>query len=341
VYLLPNGNCPIATCRGNPELFLSDLSRSDFIHVTDQYTGTTATDRYSVERRAFATFAPPYNFSNGAVPFTDADIQAFVHAVVQKTGNSGYGHLYHVFLPPGTDECSDNTYGFCYSPDNAATFVFCSYHGFADFPDVGHVIYSVQPHQAVPGCTLKPGTPNGTLIDSTNDSLLHETVESITDPDVDAWFNNSGNQPDYDNEIADECVFLVLVKNNFYGNPGLFRVQNRVYAFQSVHNNARHGSERHCALSLCAWGREVMFATVFAFLPHASRDLFQTDWQGTVPACVLRYSATNRGEIINHRAGTHDQLHTIVDPGVADSLRPIDQLRRTSCKLTTLTDIAI
>ena len=43
----------------------------------------------------------------------------------------------------------------------------------------------------------------------------------------------------------------------------------------------------------------------------------------------------------NHRAGGHDQLHTIVDLGVDRSLTEIDQLRRTSCKLTTLTDIAI
>jgi hypothetical protein len=49
----------------------------------------------------------------------------------------------------------------------------------------------------------------------------------------------------------------------------------------------------------------------------------------------------NRGDAVNHRAGRHDQLHTIVDLGVDRSIAEIDQLRRTSCKLTTLPDIAI
>ncbi len=33
IYLRPNGVCPIATCWGNPEKFLRDLSRSDLIHT--------------------------------------------------------------------------------------------------------------------------------------------------------------------------------------------------------------------------------------------------------------------------------------------------------------------
>ncbi len=64
--------------------------------------------------------------------------------------------MYHVFLPPGTDECFDNTYSVCYSPDHLTTWFFCAYHGFVDFPDIGHVIYSVEPYQNNSGCDEPP-----------------------------------------------------------------------------------------------------------------------------------------------------------------------------------------
>ena len=245
IYMLPNGNCPISTCWGNPEGFLRDLSRSDFIHVTDQYVGSTAENRYPVGRRAFTSFTPPFNFTTGAVPFTDADLLAVVHAVASKTGKTGYGHIYHVFLPQGTDECFDSTYSICYSPDNLTTFGFCAYHGYADFPDIGHVLYSVEPFQNVPGCNDPPTTPNGQLIDSTNDVLSHETFETITDPDLDAWFNAAGNLSLGGQEIGDECVFITFVGNSVYGDPGLFTVGEKTYAVQPEYDNARHA----CAMT--------------------------------------------------------------------------------------------
>jgi len=245
IYLRPNGHCPVSSCWGDPERFLGDLSRSDFIHVTDQYTGRTDSNRYPVGKRAFASFKPPFNFSPNAVPFTDNDMLALIHAVAAKTGNTGYGHLYHVFLPQGTDECFDNTYSVCYSPDNPSTFFFCAYHGYADFNDIGHVLYSVEPYQNLQGCQVAPNTPNGELVDSTNDVLSHETFEAITDPDLDAWWNNGGNQIEGGAEIGDECVFLLFIGNNVYSDPGIFSVGERNYAAQPEYDNASHA----CAMA--------------------------------------------------------------------------------------------
>jgi hypothetical protein len=44
------------------------------------------------------------------------------------------------------------------------------------------------------------------LIDSTNDTLSHELIEAITDPDLDAWWNSIGFGM-FGEEIADECLF--------------------------------------------------------------------------------------------------------------------------------------
>jgi len=247
IYMLPNGVCPVQTCWGNPEGFLRDLSQSDFIHVTDQYVGTSDDDRYPVGKRAFVSFTPPRNFSKGSTPFTDAEIQAVVHAVASALGESGgYGQIYHVFLPQGTDECMNAGLTVCYSPDNGPTFFFCAYHGSANFPDIGHVLYTVELYEDVGGCDVAPGTPNGQLVDSTNSVLSHETFETITDPDVaqgaTAWIQFL-NWQIFGSEIGDECQTLYF-PNGFgappFGGTDTFSVEDRTYAVQTEYNNARH-----------------------------------------------------------------------------------------------------
>lgn len=148
IFLNPKGACTVAACWGNPVRFLRDLGKSEFIRVVDQYTGSTANNRYRVsEESANINYTPP---------FGDNDMLAIVHAVVVSRSDDdhgfamGYGNEYHVFLPPGQDECFNNADGtlsnVCYSPDKPSTFVFCSYHGSADFTDIGHVLYSVEPY---------------------------------------------------------------------------------------------------------------------------------------------------------------------------------------------------
>jgi hypothetical protein len=224
----------IATCWGNPEGFLKDLGKSDFIHVTDQYVGVHDSNRYTNGPDAYATFTP--------LPpkLTDADVLALVHAVAAGLGYpTGYGNIFHVFLPPGTDECFDATYSVCYSPDSPSTFDFCAYHSSATFTDVGHVLYSVEPYQNVPGCAVPPGSPNGQLTDSTNNVLSHETFETITDPDGTAWWNGASNAL-YGSEIGDECEFILFTPTAVYFNPSLWHVGNQEYATQPEYSNEGH-----------------------------------------------------------------------------------------------------
>lgn len=240
IFLLPNGTCPIAVCWGNPEGFLKDLGRSEFIHVADQYIGLFASDRYTVGSHTKIGYTP----TPATAPLTDHDMRAIVHFVASATGNTGYGHIYHVFLPPGQDECfgplSPAGNGACYSPDNPNNFFFCGYHSHVNFKDIGHVLYSVEPFQNVDGCNVKPGTANGQLIDSTNNTLSHELFETITDPDGSAWFNFTsvalGGA-----EIGDECSFFTLVPpSSFFFDPSTFKVGPHQYAVQPEYSNVDH-----------------------------------------------------------------------------------------------------
>jgi len=225
----------LTACWASPETFLANLGKSDFIHITDQYVQTAANLRYTVGGNAEVYFSP-------ALPHTlvDADIQAVVHLVVAAFGyQNGYNGLFHVFLPPGTDECFDSTYSTCYSPDVPSSFYFCAYHGSVNFSDIGETLYSVEPSQNVPGCNVPPGGPQGQLADSTYNVLSHESIEAITDPDGDAWWNTGSNAL-YGNEIADECSFILFTPTAVYFNPSAFRMNGVKYAIQPEYSNIGH-----------------------------------------------------------------------------------------------------
>ena len=117
-----------------------------------------ADNRYTVGKSAAINYVP-----NG--PMSDFDIQATVHAVAAATGQTGYGHVYHVFLPPGQDACLSD--GVC------ASNAICAYHSSADFADIGHVVYTVEPDQLGFGCAVAPGSPNGPV------SYTHLTLPTI------------------------------------------------------------------------------------------------------------------------------------------------------------------
>lgn len=226
VYLLPGGSCASASCYGDPERFLRALGKSEFMHVTDQYVGQHSSNRYTLgENFSLA-------FSVSTTPLTDLDVQTIVHAVAKSSGETGYGDIYHVFIPPGQDECFDSTFTVC------ASNVFCAYHSSVDFTDIGHVVYSVEPFADVPGCRVRPGTPNGTLTDSTNSVLSHELIEAITDPDGDAWWNNL-DVGLFGEEIGDECSFVL--PPHYFFDPAIIRVRGHQYALQPEYDNSVHG----------------------------------------------------------------------------------------------------
>jgi len=233
IYLFStSAKCTTISCWGNPATFLQNLAASQLIHIVDQYTNNSAPNRYTLGSSFHHSIGP----SSKTAPLTDKDMAAYAHAAAKSSG-SGYGHIYHIFLPPGQDVCFSATGGVCYSPDNPATFSFCAYHGSADFSDVGHVLYTVEPFQNVSGCRLQPGTPNGELIDSTVSVLSHETVETITDPDGTGWWNSTDDALD-GQEIADECSYILASTGSF--DAPSFAIGAKHYAVQREYDNTRH-----------------------------------------------------------------------------------------------------
>jgi hypothetical protein len=227
-------DCPAGptSCWGNPTSFLTHLNNSAFIHLSDQYVGTTANFRYPVgpSVKINQTLQTNVLYLN--------DILTILHAAVTKLSvQSGYGNILHIFLPQGVDTCFDLT-TVCYSPDNPPSFRFCAYHGSVVFNDIGHILFTVEPYQNVPGCQVATPTPNGSLVDSTASVLSHELFETITDPDLDAWWSDV-SLIEQGAEIGDICEPIGNGAGQFLDPT--FIVGGKNYKIQLEYSNKFHG----------------------------------------------------------------------------------------------------
>jgi hypothetical protein len=206
-----------AACWGTgtltPATYLEDLNHSNLIEVADQYLRENAAGQFRLtELQTTATFT-------GNTASLD-DVFEIIFSASRFLNASGYHNIFHVFLPKGTDMCMTPTS--CYSPDNPSTFTFCAFHGSVNFGPDQHVLFTVQPYQAVPGCQLLNQTR---VIDATASTLSHEFFEAITDPDLDAWFNDLTG-----NEVSDLCF-------TFRNNE---QVGRHAYVVQEEYSNTIH-----------------------------------------------------------------------------------------------------
>jgi hypothetical protein len=222
-------DCP-ESCWGAPINFLNHLVKSQFMHIVDQYIGATANNRYAVGKSAAVSY--PIVTTLG-----DNDILQIAHSAASALG-SGYEHIYHIFLPKGVDLCFTGTSS-CYSPDNPSTFVFCAYHGSVTFSDIGHVLFTAEPYQNVPGCAIEQPSPNGALIDSTSSALSHETFETVTDPDPPTGWVAVSSGGVFGEEIGDLCVPLVNPAAPIEHDP-VTSIFGKNYAIQPEYSNRFH-----------------------------------------------------------------------------------------------------
>ena len=219
-------NCATpATCWGSPATLLQHLGASNMIHLVDQYTGSTANNRYTVGASVNATMTI-YAGTTGVPTLGENDILGVVHAAAKNIG-TGYSHIYHVFIPKGVDTCMDE--GLCYSPDNPNTFQFCGYHFTVKFADLASpVYYTVEPFQgpmAAPAqnfCTIPFATVNGALVDSTATVLLHETFETITDPDINTGYRAVNSDFGEVGDVCEGFLFQVTLNAKAYDVQSIY-----------------------------------------------------------------------------------------------------------------------
>lgn len=234
VYINYKGK--VSSMWGDPEGFLGDLFKSTFIHLTDQYTGST-TDNYTVGKDATVSY-PLYG---GANVIYEHELWEIVHSVIVSNKSeypAGLGHIYHLFLPNGIDTCFDD-FPDCYAENNIyLNFTFCAYHENVTFSDIGTVLITVIPYQNVDGCAVSKASSHGELADSTNSTLSHETFETITDPESGSGWTAENSLNEQGFEVADECQPNVDDNLNFL--VPTFAINGSKYAVQLEYSNTYH-----------------------------------------------------------------------------------------------------
>lgn len=175
--------------------------------VSAQYSGSNGFVEYEdsfggsvVDTTTYPTTGTcsPYTGVDGAsytACLTDAKIEEEVEAVVEAEGwPSGLGAAYYVVLPPEVGSCFEVSGASCFDTE------YCAYHSFAPGMELVYANISYAPEDTE-GCGVGEypnGTSNG-LADDTFSSISHEANESITDPELNAWYDEEGL------ENGDEC----------------------------------------------------------------------------------------------------------------------------------------
>jgi hypothetical protein len=163
-------------------------------HATysDTYGGSTS------DPHAYPTAGtcPPYS---GAESFTACISDEKLEEEVDRVANAeswptGLGAEYYMVLPPHAGSCFDAAGAHCFDVE------YCAYHSFSASSGRVYANISYSPGD-VSGCGVGEypnGHANGN-VDDTLSSLSHEANESITDPYLNAWFDERGF------EDGDEC----------------------------------------------------------------------------------------------------------------------------------------
>jgi hypothetical protein len=161
---------------------------------------------------------------------TDLEVQQELDKVSGQSPG-GLNDVWFMFLPPDVDECT--------FAGSCGTNTFAGYHSLGN---LGHgiMIYAVIPDPLIE-FTPGPGSdPNGNPeAESTIDTVAHELLEAITDPEGTAWMDPNGF------ETADKCETApeegTPLGYALNGSPYNQVINGHVYLIQMMWSNTVNG----------------------------------------------------------------------------------------------------
>ncbi len=153
---------------------------------------------------------PANGCSSAPKCLTDPQIRAEILSFVQAHKLPiDLEHEYFLLTPEGVESCTEAAGKVC--SDGTTHPVYCAYHNFIE-TGASVLVYADDPY--LEGLACDPGNehPNGNPSDATiAGGLAHEHSESLTDPELNAWYDTRGN------EVADKCRSPNPMKE--YGDP--------------------------------------------------------------------------------------------------------------------------
>jgi hypothetical protein len=162
-------------------------------NVITQYSFIMLTNLGSGTADWFDTSTPPTNV-------TDSTVQSEVNRYFSG-GHGAYnsGTIYEVVIPPTSYSSSGGSTS-CGGPSLA----YCAYHGHFSGTG-GDVKYSIEPYPSCSGCKVSGWTD----VLNAERFFCRETREAVTDPDLNAWWDSSGNECD------DKCGMPFIGTNGY------------------------------------------------------------------------------------------------------------------------------
>ncbi|MGP0103656.1 MAG: IPT/TIG domain-containing protein, partial [Solirubrobacteraceae bacterium] len=155
-------------------------------------------------------------------------------------------HEYFLLTPPGVESCFEASGHEC--SDGAKHAAYCAYHGYIEVAKAV-IVYANDPYVDGLNCDYGEEHPNDNPSDATiGGGLAHEHSESVTDPELNAWYDSKGE------EVADKCrTFKVATE---YGEP-LGKspdgsnynqvIDGDLYYYQQMWSNEAGGCEQRSA----------------------------------------------------------------------------------------------
>jgi hypothetical protein len=234
IYMIYYGNFTGSSTPDILNYLMSNLNGASYYKILQTYYQTSRTTGVS-------TFVSGYPVFGGAVYDTTYSIGKSIddtgvfnivaRQISQKKLPLSDNAIYFVVADAQVQENS----GFCTA--------YCGWH-YSDLLSNVWVKYSFigSPARCPRSCSSQSLTPNGNLeADAAASILMHELVETASDPNVNAWYDNSG----YEN--ADKCAWkygtVYKSANGAYAN---MRIGARDYLVQQNWVNANAG---YCGLT--------------------------------------------------------------------------------------------
>ncbi|MBV9292184.1 MAG: IPT/TIG domain-containing protein, partial [Frankiales bacterium] len=240
IYWVPSGYSFTASYQNVINTYLSDLA-TDSSHTTNvfasmyQYSGSNGAISYRMTRGTPITDTSAYpaagcttdtqtgvygDNSGYSTCLDQAQIATEVNNIINANGlTRDLGHLYPIFLPKGVETCfaagypSNQGCSINANP-NQNSSAFCAYHSYftvgAQVGVYANMPFPVYNSSTGYSCTAESLGGTHTIQQPNSDPdadvetspLSHEMAEAITDPQLNAWYDASGN------ENGDDCAYI-------------------------------------------------------------------------------------------------------------------------------------
>ncbi len=205
------------------QAFMGSISGSPWMKINTATSvtgkGYTGSGGSSVSGNVATVHNANFGYLNGSKSLTDANIATVVSNYVATQGGATTNAIYFVLTSSDVTASS----GFCTQ--------YCGWHTKGTVANVANVKYSFvgNANRCLASCAPQTNSPNGNAgVDGMVSVLAHELVETLSDPQLNAWYDSQGA------ENADKCAWTFGGAQKVAANGSFYNVTlgTRNYAIQ-------------------------------------------------------------------------------------------------------------